>query len=101
MTDPQNLSKSGIKFWNSLTDWQKDSPYYLDYHLCGSHFESWDDYETFKKECKISPWRTRLLENVSSPENIDEQFLNNLCNILADMNEKLEDLENGKVDRDW
>jgi len=103
MIEPQNLSKEGIKFWNSLTDQQKERQYYLAYHLCSYHFKSYEDYERYKKELKVSVWRTRLLENVDNPESIDKQFLDNLSNILSDMNDELEDLDCKKqnVKEDW
>lgn len=100
MIEPKGLKKSGIKIWNSLTDHQKFFPYYISRHLSQRDFVTDDDYFQFKKECKIYPWREQLLKNVNNPETISKEFLENLCDILADINENLEDLDNKKVDAD-
>jgi hypothetical protein len=45
--------------------------------------------------------KSRLLKGVNTP--IDPEFLNNLSEILADFNDKLNELDNGKQDKpyDW
>jgi hypothetical protein len=96
---PANLTRSGIIAWNKLTEFQKK--HLPENHLRSSHFTSYDHYQEFIKERRVAPFKERLLKGVNTP--IDPEFLNNLSDILADFNDKLNELDNGKQDKpyDW
>jgi hypothetical protein len=96
---PANLTKSGVTAWNKLTESQKK--YRPEEYLRSYHFTSYEYYQEFFEERRVVPFRERLLEGVSTP--IDPEFLNNLSKILADLNDKLTELDNGKQDKpyDW
>jgi hypothetical protein len=99
MDRPNSLNKSGIKVWDKLTEFQKE--HLPQNYLRPFHFTSLEYYEEFFKERRVAPFKERLLKGVNTP--IDPEFLNNLSEILADFNDKLNELDNGKQDKpyDW
>lgn len=99
MDRPNNLTRTGVIAWNKLTEFQKE--HRPDDLLRPFHFTSPEYYEEFFKERRVAPFKERLLKGVNTP--IDPEFLNNLSEILADFNDKLNELENGKQDKpyDW
>jgi hypothetical protein len=99
---PANLTRSGIIAWNKLTEFQKK--FRPEYHLHSSHFKSNNDYGVFFKERRIAPFRERLLGGVNTSHlPVNDKLFDNLSEILADLNDKLTELDNGKQDKpyDW
>jgi hypothetical protein len=99
---PKNLTRSGVIAWNKLTEIQKK--HFPENHLGSSHFRSHDDYGKFVKERRVAPFRERLLEGVNTSHlPVNDKLFDNLSEILADFNDKLNELDKGKQDKpyDW
>jgi hypothetical protein len=93
MLDPTpHLIPSGLTAYNKLNTRQKQRP--LDY-LRPHHFKSYDLYMEFEKECKIEPLRDRI-GPLTDPNSLDR-----LCEILAQMQDEMSDLESRKADREY
>ena len=97
---PENLTKSGVKAWNKLSDRQK---LFAEQYLGTSHFTSSDHYQEYIEEKWISQLRNTLLNGSSFFT--DPKALDNLCKVIVDLQEKIEELESGKQDKpydnDW
>lgn len=96
---PANLTRSGIMAWNKLSDRQKR---FAQEYLSSSHFTSYEHYQEFVTELRISPLRSALLDGCTS-HYTERKLIDNLCKVIADLQEKIEELESGKQDKpyDW
>jgi hypothetical protein len=100
MNAPSNLTKSGVTAWNKLTEFQKK--HRPENHLRPFHFTSLEYYEEFFKERRIAPFRERLLEGVNTSHlPVNDKLFDNLSEILADLNDKLNELDKGKQDKPY
>jgi hypothetical protein len=102
MDRPNNLTRTGVIAWNKLTEFQKK--HLPENHLRSSHFTSYDHYQEFIKERRVAPFRERLLNEVNTSHlPVNDKLFDNLSEILADFNDKLNELDNGKQDKpyDW
>jgi hypothetical protein len=70
-------------------------------YLSSSHFTSYEHYLEFIAEQKISPVRKALLDGTTSQT--DPTLIDNLCKIIADLQEKIKELDAKKQDApyDW
>ena len=96
---PPNLTRSGVIAWNKLTEYQKK--YRPEEYLRSSHFRTYEHYQEFIRERRIAPFKELLLESVNTPP--DPTFVENLADILANLSDKITELENNKQDKpyDW
>jgi hypothetical protein len=93
MPDPTPyLTRSGKAFYNKLTERQKLRP--LDY-LRPHNFTDYDAYNAFGKQCRIAPIKDRI-GSLTDPAALDL-----LCEILADLSDKIDDLESNKADKPY
>ncbi len=74
----------------------KVSKYGPDTLLWSSDFKTIDSYYEYKNEQEIAPWISKLLAGVENPETIDPKFLRNLCRVL----DEIQDQVNDKADRE-
>jgi len=95
---PSNLTRSGVIAWNRLTENQKK--YRPEEYLRSGHFTTYEHYEEFIKERRIAPFRERLLEGIdTSLLPMNGKLFDNLSEILADLKDKIEELDSGKQDK--
>ena len=102
ITRPPNLTRSGLTAWNRLTESQKK--YRPEEYLRSSHFTTYEHYEEFVKDRRIAPFRERLLDGIdTSLLRINGKLFDNLSEILADLKDKIDELDSGKQDKpyDW
>lgn len=93
MIDPTpHLTRSGKTFYNKLTERQKLRP--LDY-LRPHHFTDYDLFNDFAKECQLAPFKEKI-GSLTDPAALDR-----LCEILAGMQDKIDELESTKVDKPY
>lgn len=88
MTPPPGLTPSGLKKWakSGRDSW-----------LTSRDFKSSDAWLVYKDDQELSFYRSKLLDEVVDPESIDPQFLRNLCRLLSNMQEDIDD----KVSKCW
>jgi hypothetical protein len=101
-TRPTNLTHSGVIAWNRLTENQKR--FRPEEYLRSSHFTTYENYEEFVKERRIAPFRERLLDGVNTSHlPVNDKLFDNLSEILADLKDKIDELDSGKQDKpcDW
>jgi hypothetical protein len=98
---PANLTRSGVIAWNKLSDRQKT---FAEQYLRSSHFTSYEHYDEFITEQRISPLRKVLLDGCTS-HYTERKLIDNLCKVIADLQKKIEELESEKQDKpydcDW
>lgn len=87
-TPPPGLSPSGLKKWDKTGQYS---------WLTSRDFESLDVWLDYKDDQELSFYRNKLLDGVADHESIDPQFLRNLCRLLANMQEEIDD----KVSKCW
>lgn len=93
MPDPTpHLSRSGKIFYNKLTERQKLRP--LDY-LRSHNFTDYDAFNRFRDECRLAPFKEKI-----GPLT-DSAALDRLCEILADLTDKINELESTKADKPY
>ena len=88
ITPPPGLNPSGLKKWSKKG---------RDAWLMFGDFESYDAWRDYEDEREISYIRSKLMDGVSDPDSIDPRFLRNLCRVLQDMQDEVDN----KVNRDW
>jgi hypothetical protein len=86
------LTRSGVVVYNKLTEWEKSRP--LDY-LRPHHFIDYGVFLEYEKQCRLAPFRDRI-GSLTNPDALD-----NLCQILVEMQDKLYELESSKADREY
>jgi hypothetical protein len=86
------LTLSGVVVYNKLTEWQKSRP--LDY-LGVHHFIDYGAFLEYEKQCRLAPFKDRI-RSLTDPDALD-----NLCQILVEMQDKLDELESSKADREY
>jgi hypothetical protein len=93
MPDPTpHLTRSGKAFYNKLTERQKLR--LLDY-LRPHHFTDYYAFNEFRKEYRIAPFKARI-GPLTVPAALDH-----LCELLADLSDKIDELESSKVDKPY
>jgi hypothetical protein len=85
---PPGLNPSGLKKW---------SVYGRHSWLMHRDFVSFDAWQDYKDDQELGFIRSKLLDGVADPEPIDPRFLRNLCRVLQDMQDEIDN----KVNRDW
>ena len=93
MPDPTPyLTRSGKAFYNKFTGHQKLYP--LDY-LRPHDFTDYDAYIAFSKQCRIAPFKDRI-GSLTDPAALDH-----LCELLADLSDKIDELESSKANKPY
>lgn len=93
MPDPTPyLTRSGKAFYDKLTDRQKLFP--LDY-LRPHNFTNYDVFNKFGEECRLAPFKEKI-GSLTDPAALDH-----LCELLAEMQDKINELESSKTDKPY